>query len=182
MNYFESNQSERAFRLTLTLACLIGFSTSLTATAQQPLRHHHSKHSQSIAALPKPKPAPARFRGLIGEYGPDNDVVIILEKDAKLCALFKGGSPEPLDELANDRFRFSAPGPHATDYVIFERDRRGRATQMAVGPVPLRRRQIEPESGNQLRIKPVRAVAELMKEALAAQPPKENGDFRETEL
>ncbi|HEY3103408.1 MAG TPA: M15 family metallopeptidase, partial [Pyrinomonadaceae bacterium] len=44
------------------------------------------------------------------------------------------------------------------------------------------RRQIEPESGNQLRIKPVRPVAELMKEALAAQPPQENGDFLPTDL
>src|SRR4029079_1732892 len=43
-------------------------------------------------------------------------------------------------------------------------------------------RQIEPETGNQLRIKPLRPVAELMKEARAAQPPKETGEFRAADL
>src|SRR3989441_5914879 len=34
----------------------------------------------------KPSPPPARWRGLIGEYGPDDDIVYVLEKDGKLCA------------------------------------------------------------------------------------------------
>jgi len=138
--------------------------------------------AQSITIASKPAPAPARWRGLIGEYGPDDDIVIVLEQDGRLCALFKGGQPETLDEISNNSFRFSSPGPHATLYVIFERDRRWRATQMAIGPVPLRRRQIEPETGNQLRIKPLRPVPELMKEARAAQPPNETGDFRSADL
>jgi len=53
---------------------------------------------------------------------------------------------------------------------------------VAVNAVILKRRQIEPESGNQLRVKPVRPVPELMKDALAAQPPRENGEFRQAEL
>ena len=54
---------------------------------------------------------------------------------------------------------------------------------MALDSVISRRRQIEPEAGaNQLRVKPVRPVTELMKEALAAQPPKENGTFRPADL
>jgi hypothetical protein len=43
----------------------------------------------------KPLPAPKRWRGLIGEYGPDHKVLIILEKDGQLHALFKGTQPEP---------------------------------------------------------------------------------------
>src|SRR5438552_641602 len=43
----------------------------------------------SAAAQAKPSPPPARWRGLIGEYGPDNDLLYVLEKDGKLCALFK---------------------------------------------------------------------------------------------
>src|SRR5262249_50405226 len=38
---------------------------------------------------PKPAAPPARWRGLIGEYGPDNDIVYVLEKDGRLQALFK---------------------------------------------------------------------------------------------
>src|SRR5437870_3918848 len=137
----------------------------------------------SVPGEGKPLPAPARWRGLIGEYGPDNDIVIILEKDGKLCALFKRVELEPLQEVARSVFRFSAQGAHANQQLIFVRDAHGRATQVAVENAVLKRRQIEPEEGaNQLRVKPLRPVPELMKEARAAQPPKENGEFRPLDL
>ena len=143
--------------------------------------------SSAIAQLnsipPKPAPAPQRWRGLIGEYGPDDDVLIVLEKDGKLGAHFKRTSElELLNEVSKNVFSFPAQGPHARQQLIFARDRIGRATQVAIKGVVSKRRQIEPESGNQLRIKPVRPVAALMKEALAAQPPAETGEFRETDL
>lgn len=131
---------------------------------------------------PKPAPPPARWLGLIGEYGPDDDILIILEKDGKLCASFKRGEAEPVDEVSPNVFQFPSPGPHALQHLTFERNRGARASQVAVDAVILKRRQIEPETGNQLRIKPLRPVAQLMKEALAAQPPRENGEFRATDL
>lgn len=142
-------------------------------------------------AQSKPKPAPARWLGLIGEYGPDDDILIILEKDGRLCALFKRTELELLEEVSRDVFRFSGNASRVGWRATFKRDRSGRATWIEMrmdagggvkGTLALQRRQIEPESGNQLRIKPLRPVAELMKEALAASPPKETGDFRETDL
>jgi D-alanyl-D-alanine dipeptidase len=139
--------------------------------------------AQSTPTSPKPAPAPARWRGLIGEYGPDDDILIVLEKEGRLCALFKRSQDfEILDEVDRNTFRFPVPGPHAQQRLTFERDRNGRATQAAVDAVVNHRRNIEPESGNQLRIKPLRPVPELMKEALAAQPPAESGDFVQTDL
>lgn len=141
------------------------------------------KSQSSATAQTKPLPAPARWRGLIGEYGPDDDVLIILEKDGKLCASLKRSEPEPLDEVSGNVFKFPAPGPHAQQTVIFTRDQSGRAKQVAIDAVINKRRQIEPEAGaNQLRVKPVRPVPELMKEARAAAPPKENGEFRQMDL
>ena len=142
--------------------------------------HLFSNYAQ--AATNKPAPAPTRWRGLIGEYGPDDDVLIVLEKDGRLCASFKRGESEPLNERSRNLFEFPAPGRHALQDLTFERDRNGRAYQVAVDAVILKRRQIEPETGNQLRIKPVRPVPELMKEARAAQPPNETGDFRSVDL
>jgi len=131
----------------------------------------------------KPSPAPARWLGLIGEYGPDNDILYILEKDAKLCASFKRAEPEPLQEISRNVFAFPVSGPHANQRLIFTRERNARATQVKLNDTILQRRRIEPEAGaNQLRVSPVRPVAELLKEALAAEPPNETGDFRKSDL
>jgi len=133
--------------------------------------------AQSITIASKPAPAPAGWRGLIGEYGSDDDILIILEKDGRLCALFKRTELEILDEVNRNTFKFPIPGPHAQQGLTFVRDRTGRAAKVYLDSVVLKRRAIEPESGNQLRIKPLRPVPELMKEALAAQPPYENVHF-----
>ena len=130
---------------------------------------------------PKPKPAQARFRGLIGEYGPDEKVLIIFEQDGQLRAHHDRAERERLNEISKDVFKSDSSAP-GYDIFVFSRDARGRATQVTIDGLALKRRQIEPDSGNQLRIKPVRPVAELMKEALAAQPPEESGDFLPADL
>jgi D-alanyl-D-alanine dipeptidase len=170
--------------LILIACCSIPIITSRILSAADDSLHFYrpAHHAQSGLAQPKPRPAPTRWRGLIGEYGPDDDILIILEKDGKLGALFKRTELEQLDQVSSNVFKFPAQGPHAQQQLVFRRDARGRATQVALGAVINRRRQIEPESGNQLRVKPVRPVPELMKEARAAQPPKEDGEFREADL
>jgi D-alanyl-D-alanine dipeptidase len=134
-------------------------------------------------AVQKPAPAPARWLGLIGEYGPDTGIFYILEKDGKLCASFKRAEPEPLREISRNVFAFSGYSQMSGERLVFMRDRGGRSTQVKVLNVALKRRQIEPEKGaKQLRVPPVRPVAELLKEALAAQPPPESGDFLSSDL
>src|SRR5687767_5191216 len=174
-----------ALPLVVGIGCFASFATSPPET-----------FSQSVLATAKPAPAPARWRGLIGEYDPDDNILIILEKDGRLWALFKNGKLEQLNEISRNVFVFAVssvrPMPH--EHLVFVREH-ARAIQVkidskrdrhaSVGLLPvvvLKRRNIEPESGNQLRLKPVRPVAELMKEALAAQPPQENGDFLQTDL
>jgi D-alanyl-D-alanine dipeptidase len=168
----------------ILFALLIAVVTSTAPKAERsPSLRSKVKNIQSTgSAQAKPLSPPVRWLGLIGEYGPDDDIVIILEKDGRLCASFKRAEPEPLDEITRNVFKFPSPGPHALQNLIFERNRSTRATQVAVDAVILKRRQIGPESGNQLRVKPLRPVADLMKEARAASPPKENGEFREADL
>ena len=131
----------------------------------------------------KPAPAPARWRGLIGEYGPDDGILYILEKDGRLYALFKRAESEPLTEISRTVFEFPAQGPRAGRRLVFARDARGRATRAEAGGVVYKRRPVEPEEGaNQLRVTPLRPVPELLKEAREASPPTESGEFRPTEL
>jgi D-alanyl-D-alanine dipeptidase len=183
------------FRLTtisalLTLVLSSFQSASPPASANASRGHHplsigesESSGQSPLSLPPKPAAAPARWRGLIGEYGADTGILYILEKDGRLSALFKGAEIEPLEEIAENVFKFSSTGTHSGQQLTFKRDAHGRATQVQVGNAPYTRRQIEPEEGaNQLRVTPLRPVPELLKEARAAEPPKESGDFLQPDL
>jgi CubicO group peptidase (beta-lactamase class C family)/D-alanyl-D-alanine dipeptidase len=134
-------------------------------------------------AVPKPQPPPAKWEGLVGEYGWDHDILYILEKDGKLWALIEWFEFDPLEQVSENVFKFPNRGLYDGERLIFTRDAKGRATQVVAANVTFKRRQVGPEEGApQLRITPVRPVKELLREALAAQPPKENGEFRKPDL
>ena len=107
----------------------------------------------------KPHPAPARLRPLIGEYVHDKQTVIVLENDGKLYALVKGSSPKEISPTAISRSQLKL------DDAIY--------TRKPLGPE---------EGATQLKVEPLRPVPDLIKEALAAQPPDETGDFLPTDL
>ena len=133
--------------------------------------------------VPKPQPAPIGWRGLIGEYGWDHDVLYIFERDGKLWALIEWFEFDPLEQVSENVFKFPNRGLYDGERLIFTRDKNGQATQVKAAEVVFKRRHVGPEEGAaQLRIKPLRPVSELLKEALAAQPPKETGDFRKPDL
>ena len=130
-----------------------------------------------------PKAAPASLQGLVGEYGPDYDILYVYERDGRLWALIEWFFPYPLTEVGRDTFAFPANGLYDGERIVFARDRAGRATEAHAAGVRFPRRNIEPKAGtNQLRITPLRPVAELRAEAVAATPPAETGNFRETDL
>ena len=131
----------------------------------------------------RPRSAPDRWRGLIGEYGPDYDVLYVYERDGRLWTLIEWFFPYPLTEVARDTFAFPLSGLYDGERLVFTRDQRGRATEVRAAGVRFVRRSIEPKPGtNQLRITPLRPVAELRREALAARPPDEAGSFRDHDL
>jgi D-alanyl-D-alanine dipeptidase len=130
-----------------------------------------------------PKPASTSWRGVIGEYGPDYDILYVYERDGRLWALIEWFFPYPLTEIARDSFAFPPNGLYDGERIVFARDRSGRATEAIAAGVRFARRNIEPKAGtNQLRITPLRPVAELRTEALAASPPAESGNFRDADL
>ncbi len=133
--------------------------------------------------VPKPQPAPAGWRGLIGEYGWDHDILYIFERDGKLWALIEWYEFNPLERVSENVFKFPNQGLYHGERLVFTRDKKGRAKQVEAASVVFKRRSVGPEDGGgQLRIKPVRPVSELLQEAQAAQPPKETGNFLKSDL
>jgi len=131
----------------------------------------------------KPDPCPDRWRGLLGEYGWDHNVLYILEREGQLHALIEWFFLYPLDELGGDVFAFPGWGLYDGERLVFERDEStGRATQVEAAGVVFTRRATGAEGGGTFTIRPVRPVEELRRDALAASPPRETGTFRSPDL
>ena len=119
----------------------------------------------------KPAELPERWRGLIGEYGWDHDVLYILEREAKLYALIEWFALYPLTEQPDGTFRFPDSGMYSGETVTFSRGPDGRATAAAVSAVVFRRRSVGPEDGSVFRIVPRRPLEALRRAAMVAPPP-----------
>jgi D-alanyl-D-alanine dipeptidase len=130
----------------------------------------------------KPQPSPARWAGLIGEYGWDHDILYILEKDGKLHALIEWFFLYPLEEESANVFKFPAWGLYESEKLVFKRDQAARASEVEAASVVFKRRPIDGEDGKTFKIRPLRPLKELRREALAAQPPPEKGPFRKPDL
>jgi serine beta-lactamase-like protein LACTB len=133
-------------------------------------------------ATTKPEPMPAKWAGLIGEYGWDHNTLYIFEKDGQLYSLIEWFFVYPLKEVAENVYAFPDFGLYLGEKLIFTRDKKGRATQVEAANVVFERRKIDGENGETFTIKAQRPVEELRKEALAAKPPVEKGDFRDPNL
>jgi D-alanyl-D-alanine dipeptidase len=131
----------------------------------------------------KPKDPQRGWLGLIGEYGPEREPLYVLERGGRLWALLGRGEAWQLDQRSLNVFTFAADRVREPQQLVFERDVRGRATRATVANVAYDRRQVGPGEGSgQLHVEPLGPVAELLREATLAEPPRESGEFRQSEL
>jgi CubicO group peptidase (beta-lactamase class C family)/D-alanyl-D-alanine dipeptidase len=131
---------------------------------------------EHFTRVAEPKPArvsPALAR-LVGEYGWDHDILYILESKGHLEALIEWFFQSPLERKNDSTFAFPAASLYDAEPVTFATNKAGAVTGLYVGKVWFPRRAIGPASGNQLRVTPVRPIADLEREARAATPPVEH--------
>jgi serine beta-lactamase-like protein LACTB len=139
--------------------------------------------------VPLPPEPPDQFRGLIGEYGWDHNTLCVHERDGKLFAVIEWVFVDRLTDVPNggvnapEVFQFPDEGTlYPGERLFFTRDKTGRATKVEAASVTWVRRNLDGENGQTFKIKPARPAEEVRKEALAAKPPEEKGDFRKAEL
>ncbi|MDQ2766418.1 MAG: M15 family metallopeptidase [Gemmatimonadota bacterium] len=130
--------------------------------------------SYKRVAEPEPARAGPALARLVGEYGWDHDILYILENRGHLEALIEWFFQSPLTRKTDSTFAFPAVSLYDAEPVTFSFDKMGAATGLHVGKVWFPRRAIGPASGNQLRVTPVRPVADIEREARAATPPVEH--------
>ena len=130
----------------------------------------------------KPEPVPGRWKGLIGEYGWEHNILYVLERGGRLYTLIEWFFLYPLTEESPDVFAFPDFGLYAGEKMVFSRDGSGRATEVRASGVVFKRRGEEVEEGAGFFITPVRPIAELRTAALRARPPEEEGDLLQPDL
>ena len=117
----------------------------------------------SASAQVAPKPPPADWIAFIGEYGAAGDTVLVLERDGRLVT--RDGSLEV-----------------AIEATAFARDASGRVTALTLGTRTLPRRMVGTEEGVTFRVRAIRPIDELRREALATTPPIEPVARRASDL
>lgn len=146
----------------------------------------------SIAPGPKPADASAESKQLVGIYldepkslAPDapnpTRSFILLEQNGKLFWQDDQGQRSPLSVFQNEIIVPSERGPKIFLHDII-RDDAGNAMAFCYLNFCYTRTDPGTDPSHQARIKPVRPVAELRQEALAASPPVEKGTFRKADL
>ncbi len=140
--------------------------------------------SNRQAAVKKVAPAPAAppLQELVGEYGWDYDTLYVLEKDGHLEVLIEWFEYDPLKQVSRDVFQFPDYGLYDGERATFERDAHGAVTGVKIGWVEFKRRAGGNISGGVFHVRPLKPIDELRREALAAQPPAESGDFLKPDL
>jgi CubicO group peptidase (beta-lactamase class C family)/D-alanyl-D-alanine dipeptidase len=136
-----------------------------------------------IMVRPKPPPSPSDSSSLIGEYGPDHDVLYVREKDGKLNALIEWFFDYPLTRVSRDVYAFPPYGLYDGEQLVVHRGPDGRVAGVSVGAVRFERRPLPADDDRtNARITPVRSPRELRRIALAARPPAEPPGLRASDL
>ena len=155
-------------RLRLALAAIVS-AVSVFLSAQGPTQIPNWPREAERPDAPKPKPAPREVGALVGEYlgpaRPDGTAprLYLLEDNGRPMYIVDRGETKP------------AVITHITGTPE-------RATAITIDGVRYVRQQVGPEGSGQLRVEPVRPVADVLKESMSVTPPAETGDFLRADL
>jgi len=117
-----------------------------------------------------PPEPPAAWLRLVGGYAGEHDTLYVYEEGGALVALVARSAPQPLAQVSESVFTLVGRGVDHPQ-VVFRRD------EMQMGAITRRRLQLGPADGGQLRLEPVRSVAELLQADRRLTPPAESGAF-----
>ncbi len=168
----------------LALAAVAGACVKRAPSAPGPGRMDEWTQQFLMEFSRQPDTVPTRWQAIIGEYGTDTvNRWFVIERDKRLWIMDQSKNYVPLTEHSDSLFQAPiAPVPVRGD-VRFRFDSTRHVASVQVGNVTMPHRHIEPPPGvAQTRIRPVRPLDELRREALAALPPAESGKFEPPNL
>jgi D-alanyl-D-alanine dipeptidase len=147
--------------------------------------------SASLATGPKPLDVPAQWKPWIGDYGnfiPHTTTTIggvysVSEKDGAVWILQREGKADAPTYKSMEKFALNQPPPTDPAHGLrLHLDQPGDHRILVMGDVGSAKITPDFNARQQVLIGPVRPVAELRADALAASPPHEDSTFRKPEL
>jgi len=159
-----------ASRFAVTALCAIGLAGSLRGQEAAP------------GLEPRPAPIPERWRGLVGEYGPDRQPIYVYERHGVLYARVLWTIAYPLTSVSDSAFAFPERGLYGGERVTFTRDAVGSTISIDLSGVRYPRRAVGPADGGQLHVIPLAPVPDVLAAARTAQPPPQPEGLRAPEL
>lgn len=171
----ERRRAGTAIVIMLAAACLqLGCIGLPSVEARQTLAREHNQA--------KPSDVPPLWKGLVGEYVLGIDTICILEHDGVLCLLARANRTYELGSGGNGSFIIEQSWPYDKKVCMFKRNPDGTAISLDVGERIYRRVFFGEESRTSFRIKPLKPVTILQRDAELATPPKEEGEFLHPDL
>jgi D-alanyl-D-alanine dipeptidase len=134
-------------------------------------------------AEPRPPVAAGVDTSLVGEYGADDRPLVVREAHGRLELLPDSTTLTVLAHGSGDAYRVAGDGQYAGEAVVFRRAPGERPNAVTVGGRTFARRAFPADDDRvNAPTPPLRPVAALRREALAAAPPAETGEFRPADL
>lgn len=93
-----------------------------------------TEENERVKVLP-----PILWDRLIGDYGPDYNIMKVYEKDGKLTVLIEWFYEYPLLQVEGLRFKFPDYGLYMDEEFVFK-EKKGKIVEVMVGPVSFKRR------------------------------------------
>lgn len=128
-------------------------------------------HLSAQVLAPQPAPLSVALQPYVGEYGWAGKALYVYERDGRLLVRVAETVAYPLTATGPDTFALPATGLYGGERIVFLRAGADRAAAAQLGSADFPRRAVGPEDGGQLRVAPLRPVAELLAEAQTAVPP-----------
>jgi D-alanyl-D-alanine dipeptidase len=193
MSTFARHQP-RCFRGLLFVAA-----TALSSVAWAPA-HLSAQTASALQPGPKPPDIPKMWKPWIGEYGwpPENGIlqsttirsgaivtesgpVFVISEDGGSISIRERDSQSPNAKYKDVEGFSVGVSPADAAHTHLDINRSGDRA-FHIGDVAYRKMTPDANATQQVLIKPVKPIAELRTEALAASPPQEDRTFRKTEL
>lgn len=135
---------------------------------------------QELPQVPGPQPhdAPAQWKNLVGMYTSPQDTILIAETDGQLVAVTRKLQFVPLIESERGRYELSDANLFRDTVLMFRWDGNERPLEFSAGTKSFRRLILGSENNASFHINPLKPAEELRAIALAAVPPREQGEFR----